>query len=96
MVVCNFRTALQPKLLSLTSPAPSRKSNSKWGNGLRVDPLTQDLAVIAAPWHEIMTLADGNRLDTSGYFTAVAESRNGRWLFRNVHWSTMPPAGLAK
>jgi hypothetical protein len=68
----------------------------QWGDALRVDPLTQDLAVIAAPWHEIITLADGNRIDTSGYFTAVAESRNGRWQFRNAHWSTTQSAGLAK
>jgi hypothetical protein len=68
----------------------------QWGDDIRVDPLTQNLAVIATPWHEIITLADGNRLDTSGYFTAVAESRNGHWQFRNVHWSTSQSARLAK
>jgi hypothetical protein len=72
------------------------KIELRWGVGLRVDPLTDDLAVIAVPWHETMTLADGNRLDVSGFFTAVAESRNGRWQFRNAHWSTVQPAGSAK
>jgi hypothetical protein len=73
-----------------------RKIELQWGDGLRVDPLTQDLAVVAAPWHEVMDLADGNRMDVSGYFTAVAENRNGRWQFRNAHWSTAQPTGIAK
>jgi len=73
-----------------------KKIELRWGDGLRVDPLTDDLAVIAAPWHEVMTLVDGNRLNTSGYFTAVAACRNGRWQFRNAHWSTTQPAGSAK
>ena len=73
-----------------------KKIELQWGNGLRVDPLTEDFAAVAGPWHEILTLADGSRLDTSGYFTAVAESRNGRWQFRNAHWSTTQPSGLTK
>jgi len=71
-----------------------RKIELQWGTDLRVDPLTGDLAVVGASWHEIQTLADGNRLDTSGYFTGVAENRNGRWRFRNAHWSTDHAPGL--
>ncbi len=80
-------------------PALSRaisKIELQWGRDLRVDPLTQDLAVIASPWHELMTLADGSHMDTSGYFTAVAERRDGRWQFRNAHWSSMQSAAPAK
>ena len=59
----------------------------QWGDGLRVDPLTADLAVMAAPYHEVMVNADGGRVEASGYFTATVENRDGRWQFRNAHWS---------
>ena len=61
-----------------------------WGDPIRIDTLTPELAVFAAPWHEVINLADGNRTDASGYFTAVVEKREGRWQFRNAHWSTVP------
>lgn len=73
-----------------------KKIELRWGDGLRVDPLTQELAVVAVPWHEVLTFSDGNRQNSSGYFTAVAESRDGRWQFRNAHWSTAPPPGASK
>ena len=73
-----------------------QKIELEWGKDLRVDPLTEDLAVMGAPWHEILTLADGNRLDVSGYFTGFVESRDGHWRFRNVHWSTIQPASAPK
>jgi len=64
-----------------------------WGDDLRVDPLTADLAVVATTWHEIIVLAEGKRLDEGGYFTGIAEYRGGRWQFRNAHWSSaVPPA----
>ena len=61
-----------------------------WGDPIRIDVLTPELAAFAAPWHEVIKLADGNRTDASGYFTAVVEKRGGRWQFRNAHWSTVP------
>jgi len=64
----------------------------QWGKDLKVDPLTEHLAMIGTSWHEVLTLANGNRLDTSGYFTGLAENRNGRWQFRNAHWSTVNPS----
>lgn len=60
----------------------------KWGDDLRIDALTPELAVVAAPWHEVQTDASGHIIEESGYFTAVAEYRSGRWLFRNAHWSS--------
>ena len=68
----------------------------QWGDSLRVDPLTQELAVVAVPWHETLAFSNGSRQDSSGYFTAVAERRDGRWQFRNAHWSTVPPPGASK
>ena len=66
----------------------------EFGNPLRIDVLTADLASVGAPWHEIAVLADGKRVEESGYFTAIAENREGRWRFRNAHWSTKPAAPL--
>lgn len=65
-----------------------------WGD-LRVDPLTSDLAVIAAPYHELRVDPSGARTDEDGFFTATVEHPSGRWQFRNVHWSVAaPPATL--
>lgn len=59
----------------------------RWGNDLRVDPLTPNLAVVATSYQEVRVSADGSRVNETGYFTALAERRNGRWQFRNAHWS---------
>jgi len=65
----------------------------RWGDGLRVDPLAPDLAVMAAPYREIRVDAAGNRVDESGFFTGTVQLINGRWQFRNAHWSVpVPPA----
>jgi hypothetical protein len=64
-----------------------------WGNDLRVDALTPELAVMATSYDEVLDDAQGNRLAASGYFTGVAELRNGQWKFRDAHWSVpVPPA----
>jgi hypothetical protein len=66
-----------------------------WGGDLRVDPLTPDLAVVAASWREVHVDKAGHRTDESGYFTGLAELRDGRWRFRDAHWSapvSPPPA----
>jgi hypothetical protein len=58
-----------------------------WGDDLRVDPLTAELAVVAASWREIHVDKAGLRIEEAGYFTALAEYRDGRWRFRDAHWS---------
>lgn len=63
----------------------------KWGDDLRVDLLAPDLAVVAASYHEAQVWADGHRVEDSGYFTGVAQYRDGRWQFRNAHWSEPVP-----
>ena len=60
----------------------------KWGDDLRVDPLTAGLAVVAASWSEAQVDTAGHRVDEAGYFTALAEYRDGRWQFRDAHWSS--------
>jgi hypothetical protein len=68
----------------------------RWDDGLRVDPLTPELAVVASPYHEIQINQEGKRVDEVGYFTGIAEYRNGQWQFRNAHWSEACPAAAAR
>jgi hypothetical protein len=65
----------------------------RWGDDLRVDPLATNLAVVAVSFHEIRVDNSGKRVEENGYFTGTAEYRDGRWQFRNAHWSDpVPPA----
>jgi hypothetical protein len=64
----------------------------EWGDDLRVDPLTPDLAVVGASYHETREDADGRLVDEKGFFTGTAEYRDGRWRFRNAHWSVAAPS----
>jgi hypothetical protein len=63
----------------------------KWGDDLRVDPLAPDLAVVGASYHELQVWADGHHVEDNGYFTGVAQYRDGRWQFRDAHWSEPVP-----
>jgi len=63
----------------------------KWGRDLRVDPLTPNLAAVAASWHESLKLTAGGSMDESGFFTGIAEYRDGRWQLRDAHWSVAKP-----
>jgi hypothetical protein len=67
-----------------------------WNGEVRVDPLTPELAIVATPWHEVQVMAAGNRVEESGFFTGVAEYRNGRWQLRDAHWSDAAPAGSGR
>jgi hypothetical protein len=67
----------------------------KWGDDLRVDLLAPDLAVVGASYHELQVWADGRHVDNSGYFTGVAQYRDGRLQFRDAHWSERVPPPLA-
>jgi len=58
-----------------------------WGD-VRVDPLTHEFAMVAAPWREVQVDTAGHRVDESGFFRAITEYRGGRWQFRDAHWSS--------
>jgi hypothetical protein len=58
-----------------------------WGDDLRIDPLTPNFAVVAATYHESWDATNGQHVDSKGFFTGTAEYRDGRWQFRNAHWS---------
>jgi hypothetical protein len=63
----------------------------KWGDDMRVDPLAPEIAVVAAPYREIQIWANGRRVEENGYFTGVVQYRDGRWQFRDCHWSEPVP-----
>ncbi len=67
----------------------------QWGQDVRVDVLTANLAGVASPYHEVRVDTAGRRVEERGFFTAVAELQNGRWQFRNAHWSVARPASAA-
>ena len=60
----------------------------KWGDDLRIDPLTNEFAVVAVSWREIQVDTAGHSVTETGYFTGLAEYREGRWQFRDAHWSS--------
>jgi hypothetical protein len=66
-----------------------------WGNDLRVDPLMPDLAVVAAPYHEVRVNKSGLRVEEAGFFTGITEYRDGRWELRDGHWSDAAPPAAA-
>jgi len=68
----------------------------KWGDDLRIDPLTPSLASVAASYHELQVPKSGAPQTEDGFFTGTAELREGRWQFRNAHWSQPLPAAPAK
>jgi len=66
-----------------------------WGDDLRVDPLTTNLALVATSWHEVIVDAADHQMDEKGYFTGIAEYRDGQWQFRDAHWSApLPPPAV--
>ena len=70
----------------------------RWGDDLRLDVLTENLCVVAASYTEIVELQPGIKGQDGtqrGYFTGVAEKRNGQWKFRNAHWSSVPEPAKA-
>lgn len=67
-----------------------RKIDLRFGDDLKVDALTSDLAAIGCPYAEELTGMDGHVQAERGYLTGVLERRAGRWRFRHAHWSTRP------
>jgi ketosteroid isomerase-like protein len=60
----------------------------QWNN-IRIDPLTNDLAVMAADYKETITDAAGKQANNNGYFTAIAQKTEQGWKLRNLHWSML-------
>ena len=54
---------------------------------LRIDPLTTNVASIAAVFHEDITDSAGKKMPFDGYFTGVAHHSTQGWKLYNAHWS---------
>jgi hypothetical protein len=70
-----------------------KRIDLQWGQDLRVDPLTQDLAVIATSYREVRVSMSGDTVDENGFFTAVVEHHDENWRIRDAHWSVPVPGG---
>ena len=71
--------------------AQTSRIELKWGVPMLIDPISADLAMVAAPYHEVIVDTNGQTDEENGYFTGLAERRPAGWKFRNAHWSTTPP-----
>jgi len=67
-----------------------------WGQSLHIDPLTDTLAEVGVPFHEILLQKTGQRVSVDGYFTGLAEHSDIGWQFRSAHWSVPAPANAPK
>jgi hypothetical protein len=59
-----------------------------WGD-ISVDPITPQLAIFRASFHELVTERSGRQLAQDGFCTATVERTAVGWQFRNLHWSTV-------
>jgi hypothetical protein len=64
-----------------------KKIELHWGGDLRIDALSPDFAVVGTSWQETREM-QGREVKDHGYFTGLVEQANGKWQFRNAHWST--------
>jgi hypothetical protein len=62
----------------------------KWGDDLRVDPLSAIYAVVGTSYSEKLVSPEGATRYDRGYFTALLESQGGHWIVRDAHWSSVP------
>jgi hypothetical protein len=68
------------------------KITLRFGDDLRVDVLTPQLAVVGASYFESQTDAAGHEHEVTGYVTALARLHAGRWRLRHAHWSSLAAA----
>ena len=68
-------------------PRTIKHIDLRWGDDLRIDPLANDMALVATSYTEVQTDPEGHQVTDTGFFTGIAEFRDGRWQFRNAHWS---------
>jgi hypothetical protein len=62
----------------------------RWGDDLRVDVLTPNLALVGTSWSEIQIDNSDHQINEGGFFTGLLENQGGRWQFRDAHWSSIP------
>jgi hypothetical protein len=75
---------IQNKLIKMMS-----RIELSWTD-IRIDPLSEDLAILAAHYKETITDSASRLMNESGYFTCLAQRTNKGWQLRNAHWSLLP------
>ena len=60
----------------------------QWGDDLRIDAITPNIAAVAVSWHEVQVDNDSHETREHGFFTGIAELKDNRWRFRSAHWSS--------
>jgi hypothetical protein len=86
LVFPNYDSAsmfIKDRLIKLIS-----KIELSWSD-LRIDPLTPDLAMMAASYQEVLSDSAGQKRTELGYFTALAKKSSSGWKLRNCHWSSL-------
>jgi hypothetical protein len=63
------------------------KIDLRWNN-IRVDPLTLQIASIAADFHEDIIDAEEKMISQDGYFSGIAHQTPQGWKLYNAHWSS--------
>ena len=86
-----LRTGRRRRAASRRSPTRCRRFELRFGDDLRVDVLTSAFALVGSSYSEVQTDAQGQQHTDRGYFTGLAELREGHWRFRSAHWSSLPP-----
>ena len=86
-----FASSAAAKSAIAALPKTIQQIGLKWGDDLRVDPLTAIYAVVGTSYAEKLVGPDGTARYDRGYFTAVVEAQAGHWTFRDAHWSSVPP-----
>lgn len=66
----------------------------RWGEPLRIDPLSPGVAVLATPYHELRVDRHGQSVEEDGFLTAILEHHPAGWQFRNAHWSVVVPPSI--
>ena len=87
LVFANHDAALQG-IAALTKVIT--RIDLRWGSPLQVYALTNEVVVVAAPYHESRVDVEGHAIEEDGYFTGLAVRDAGGWRFRNAHWSVAP------
>lgn len=62
----------------------------RWGEPIRVDPLTGTKVLLSAAYFERIVPRSGPAIDEQGWMTGVAERGPKGWRFVNLHWSVLP------
>ena len=70
-------------------PSKIARIELRWGDSIRVDPLTPTLAMVATVWHEVIVDPAGRKTEQGGYFTGLAELGPTGWRFRDANWTVV-------